>query len=307
MKLMCNLNSYTYLSDLKEIGVEALVLGNSEISSRHAIESSLDKMLGIAKNFNVYVLMNELYTEEKLAQVHTWLDQIAPSKIAGVIFQDFAVLAYAKKIGMKQDLMYAPETLNTNHETLNDLHQLGVTSAFLAREIPLEDVEKIAQHCPLPLMVQVHGVMYMSQSRRPLLTNYANSLEMTLDAKPYTLKAKNSEVDAWIFEDSHGCHIMTKEELSALDLMASLNTGSMEWCYVDCQMMDDYRALEIVSLYHDAVLSLNKGTFLKDVHAYRPILNSLMKNQKRSTGFYNDGTVYKLEDVRMKDNEKRNQ
>lgn len=306
MKLMCNLNSLNYISDYKDIGVESLAVGNDEISSRHAISLNLDQMINLSESFEVYVMMNLLYSEQELPMIEKWLKNIAETKITGIIFQDFGVLSLAQHFGLKQKLMYAPETLNTNHLTLNDLKELGVDCAFLAREISLDDIVHIAENCTLPLMVQVHGIMYMAQSRRPLLTNYAKNQKIELQRKPYLLSVADSPLKAWISEDEHGTNVQTYSELCALDYLETLCVGQMNWYYVDCQMMDEYRALEIVSLYHDAVKALNNHTFLKDIHAFRPILAHLMHRHEMSDGFYNDKTVYKLEDVRMKDNEKRN-
>jgi len=304
---MSHLNSLTYISDYHELGVEGLLVGNDEVSSRHSISLDFEKMLDLSKYFEVYVQLNLLYSEKELPLLEKWIRQIAHTKIAGIVFQDFAVLSLAKKYALSQKLMYAPETLNTNHMTLDDLKGLGVNEAFLAREISVEDIVSMAEKSQLDLMVQVHGIMYMAQSRRPLLTNYSKENGLLLERQKYILKAKDSPLKAWIFEDDHGTNVETYSELCALDFLNLLNTGKMTWFYVDTQMMDEYRALEIISLYHDAVVSLNQGTFLKDIHAYRPILNHLMEGHEADSGFYNEKTVYKLEDVRMKDNEKRNQ
>ena len=48
--------------------------------------------------------------------------------------------------------MYAPDTLNTNSATLNDLAGLGISSAFLAREIDLETIERLSSRVKMPLV-----------------------------------------------------------------------------------------------------------------------------------------------------------
>lgn len=307
MKLMCTLNSLTYLSDYQEIGVEALLVGNDDISSRHALSLSLEQIQHLSKQFSVYVLVNLLYSETELPILRKWLQDLAKTDITGIVFQDFGVLQMLKNMDTHWDLMYAPETLNTNHETLNDLAQMGISSALLAREINLDDIERIASKTSLAIMVQVHGVMYMAQSRRKLVSNYASHLHQPLHQGPYLLQASDSDLTAWIYEDEHGTNIQTEAELCALDDLSRLNQCQVDWIFVDTHFMEPYRAVEIVSLYHDAVISLNQGSFLKDIHDYRHLLQSLMKDHKQDSGFYHEKTVYKLEDVRVMDDEKRNQ
>lgn len=302
-KLMCHLNSFTYISDYEDIGVEGLLVGNDEISSRHCMSIDFTKMVELSKSFEVYVLMNQLYNEQELPLVEEWLLKIKDSSIQGIVFQDLGLWTMAKSLGLTQKMMYGPETLNTNHLTLNDLHEIGIDSAFLAREISKNDIIQILENSTMPVMVQVHGVQYMGQSRRPLIKNFNASIEGNLNNGPYVLKVKDSDIEAYIYEDRYGCHVQTKEELCALELLSSFKKA--EWLFVETKFMDEYRALEMANLYHDAVVALNNDTFLKVIHEIRPLMARLM-NGKMNTGFMEDGTVYRLEDVREKDNEKRN-
>lgn len=307
MKLVCSLNSLTYINDYKDLNVEGLIVGNKEISSRIALSLPFEKMQELSCDFKVFVLMNQLYDQDVLGVVDAWLDQIKDSDIYGIIFQDFGLLNMAQTKGLTQKMMYMPETLNTNGSTLNDLQMIGVDSAFVAREISLQDIITLTSHCDVPLMVQVHGVMYMAQSKRQLLSNYAKENQLVLDEEVYTLKVKDNDLEAWIFEDQFGTNVVTKSELVALDYLGSLNLPKIEYVFVDTLMMDSYRALEIVNIYQEAINALDKGTFTKDIHALRPLLNKLMTDVKATDGFYQGKTVYKLDDVRVIDDEKRNQ
>ena len=60
-KLMCQLNSFTYISDYEEL-VDGLVVGNDEISSRHCLSLSFEQMEELTSSFDVYILMNLLYS-----------------------------------------------------------------------------------------------------------------------------------------------------------------------------------------------------------------------------------------------------
>ena len=301
-KLMCQLNSFTYICDYEEL-VDGLVVGNDEISSRHCLSLSFDQMEDLTSSFDVYVLMNLLYSQHELDVVRKWLEMIKSSHIKGIIFQDFGLWMMAKELGLPQEMMYGPETLNTKHMTLNDLCDLGIDSAFLAREISKEDIMNILENSHMPIMVQVHGVQYMGHSKRPLLSNFNANIQGNLSNGPYTLKVKDSPIEAYIYEDCHGCHVQTKEEMCALELLHHFKKA--EWFYLETKYMDEYRALEMANLYHEAVNSINNNTYLKVVHEIKPLMSRLMKGVM-NTGFMEDGTVYRLEDVREKDNEKRN-
>lgn len=303
MKLMVKLPSMTYALDYHDIGVEGIVVSNDAIASRLTSSFSLEEIQALCCDFDVYILMNLLYREDQLPTLRTWLHDLHNLPIKGIIFQDFAVLSLVKKMNWEIELIYHPETLATNHLTLNDLSVFGVTKAFLSREISLEEINQICRQLTIESIVQVHGVIYLGQSGRKLLTNYFNYHDYPYNDQLRVL-CKDSDIETMVSEDQHGTNMMTTSELCALEI---LNQIESEWVYIETLGMEEVRALELTSLYHDAVLSINEGTFTKDIHAYRPILGQLMKHQPQTMGFFHDSTVYKLEDVREKDNEKRNQ
>lgn len=307
MKLICNLNSLTYLNDLKEMAVAGLFVGNDEISSRHGINLSWTKIEELTSDFQVFVMLNQLYDEKDLPLIETWILKIRNSNVFGIVFQDFAVLSLCQQYGLKQVLMYMPETLNTNAATINDLAALGIQSAFLAREIPLTDITAIADRVQIPLCLQLHGVMYMASSKRHLLSNYAKANHLTLAATPYLLQAQSAELKAWVWEDRFGTQIVSQSELCSIEYLATLNHRSIAWGMIDCLFMDEYRALEVVNIYQDALQALANGQYLRDVHHFKRMLNDISKSQPLSGGFYENATVYKLSDVRVMDDEKRNQ
>ena len=54
------------------------------------------------------------------------------------------MLQICKENNYNFEMVYSPDTLNTNQATLNYLKTLGINSAFLAREIPLDEKMMIA-------------------------------------------------------------------------------------------------------------------------------------------------------------------
>ena len=55
------------------------------------------------------------------------------------------------------EMIYHPDTLNTNQATLNYLGTQGINGCFfLAREIPLEEKKNIAKNVNVKTMIQVH-------------------------------------------------------------------------------------------------------------------------------------------------------
>ena len=306
MKLVLSLNNQNYMSDYISMGIDTYVLGNPY--SFHAPYSfSLDEMKKMKEQYpqiHFYASLSALYDQHVISELEAYIDQLNEIGIDGIVFQDFGVLQIVKEKGYTFDMMYSPETLNTNVNTLNILHEEGVTSAFISKVIPLEEQKYIAKYASMPVMMFAHGVEYIAASKRALLSNYhdASQLDFTMDEKDaLTIQAKNSKQEFYIYEDKKGTHIFSKTRLYTLDLMSQLE--DFDYLYIETLMMNDQEAIEIASLYSDALHSYEKGTYTKDITAYKELLWKLKTPLDR--GFLFDQTVYKLEDMRKIDNEKR--
>lgn len=306
MKIVLSLNNQERLYDYISMGIDTFILGG-QYSFHCPYVFSLDDMTKIIGNYPeqiFYVSMNALYDQHMMSEVESYIEQLSQLPIQGIVFQDFGILQIVKERGYTFDMMYAPETLNTNAMTLNVLQEQGVTSAFLSRVIPLDEQCLIAQEVHMPVMLQGHGVEYIAASKRALLSNYKEASGLNLDINnhnDFTLLAKNSDYVFKIFEDSKGTHIFSETRLYTLDLFNQIH--NFDYLYIETLMMGEEEAVEIASLYSDALKSFQNGTYDKDIKEYMKLLYQLKTPLDR--GFLFDQTVYKLEDMRKIDNEKR--
>lgn len=306
MKIVLSLNNKNCMYDYQSMGIDTFVLGGQYSFHAPAIFSIEDmkELVETYQNSHFYVAVNALYDQHVISKLEDYLYQLSLIRIQGLLFQDFGVLQIVKDNHYDFDMMYSPETLNTNVCTLNVLMNEGVTSAFLARVIPLTEQLSILKEIQMPLMIQAHGVEYIAATKRELLTNYQEASHINFDKKSQnclTLKARNSDYDFHIFEDDKGTHIFSKTRLYTLDLLNQL--CDFDYLYIETLMMSDEEAIEIASLYSDAIKSYQQGTYNKDVKEYMNLLYRMKTPIDR--GFLFDQTVYKLEDMRKMDNEKR--
>lgn len=305
MKLVLSLNKRERLYDYISMGIKVFVLGG-EYSFHCPYVFSLDEIKEmIHQNLDCffYVAVNALYDQHLISDIEKYLDDLNQIGVKGILFQDFGVLQIVKEKHYSFDMMYSPETLNTNACTLNVLKDYGITSAFVSRVIPLEEQLIIKQEVHIPLMILSHGVEYIAASKRQLLSNYkeASGLEFDVSHQNHLiLKARQSDYQLHIFEDQKGTHIFSKTRLYTLDLLNQIH--DFDYLYIETLMMDEEEAVEIASLYSDAIKSYEENTYNRDVKEYMNLLYRLKTPLDR--GFLFDQTVYKLEDMRKIDNEK---
>lgn len=307
MKIILSLNKKERLYDYVSMGIDIFVLGGKHsfyYPFSFEIEEMKD-MIDMYPQCHFYVAVNALYDQYMMDDIEKYIDSLNEIGVYGIVFQDFGILQIVKEKNYSFDMMYSPDTLNTNAYTLNTLKNHGITSAFISKVIPLEEQLIIQNEVSMPLMIHGHGVEYIATSKRKLLSNYKEASSLSFDLKGqnnFTLKARNSDYEFQVYEDEKGVHIFSKTRLYTLDLLNQIH--HFDYWYIETLMMNEEEAIEVASLYSDALMSLKKETYDRDVKEYMNLLYRLKTPLDR--GFLFDQTVYKLEDMRKMDNE-RNQ
>lgn len=309
MELVVHLNSRKFINDFIEIGIKNFIVGTKYFSCRQALSLDYQESKDLneqLKDKKLWVLVNALIEEHNLDELVDHLAKLDEIKIAGILFQDFSVLQICKENNYNFEMIYSPDTLNTNQATLNYLKTLGINSAFLAREIPLDEKMMIAKNTDLKTMVQVHGVEYMAYSKRKLLSNYFKETGIdhgVLIDDNLTIQANAVDYRCHIYEDKFGCHVLSEKQLCTLDILS--NFSCFEYLYFESLFIDDLKVVEIVSLYQEAINSISKETYGKVSKELISMLHQIENNVEYHHSFMFDATVYKIDDVRKREENER--
>lgn len=309
MELVVHLNSRKFINDFIEIGIKNFIVGTKYFSCRQALSLDYQELKDLneqLKDKKLWVLVNALIEEHNLDELVDHLAKLNEIKIAGILFQDFSVLQICKENNYNFEMIYSPDTLNTNQATLNYLKTLGINSAFLAREIPLDEKMMIAKNTDLKTMVQVHGVEYMAYSKRKLLSNYFKETGVdhgVLIDDNLTIQANAVDYRCHIYEDKFGCHVLSEKQLCTLDILS--NFSCFDYLYFESLFIDDLKVVEIVSLYQEAINSISKETYGKVSKELISMLHQIENNVEYHHSFMFDATVYKIDDVRKREENER--
>ena len=306
MSLIVNINSLSYLYDYLDLGV---IEGTTQFSCRQALTLDYKQIVEIKKkypNIKLFVLVNALVEQKYLEDLKKHLRKLYECQIEGIIFQDFAVLQICNEEKYAFEKIYNPETLNTNHQTLAVLKEQGIDGAFLAREIPLKEKQMIGQKSSIKTMVQIHGVEYMAYSKRKLLSNYKEftHLDFPVDKEAQIeIKANGVDEHCHIYEDFYGTHITSTNQMCALDVLNQFL--DFDYLLIDGQYISETDLLEIVHLYKQGLDAISNNTYNKESLELIQLLYRLTPNIHYYHSFLFDSTVYKIADVRKREENER--
>jgi len=161
-----------------QAGADAVYLGLKEFSARaFAANFSLGDLtrlvpLSHEKGVKVFVAFNALVKEKELPRAAKLLDALDLIQPDALIIQDIGLLRLIKKHFPRFEVHASTLTAVHNQAGLKTLAELGCDRAVLARELTLEEIEKLAEKPPLGLEIFIHGAMCFSVSGLCLMSSF---------------------------------------------------------------------------------------------------------------------------------------
>lgn len=154
---------------LKE-GADAVYVGapgfNARALARDFSLAEMAAMRGYAQSQGkcFYVAMNSLVKESEVRAAVDILTFLADIKPDALIIQDWGLLAIIRRF-FPHLKAHASTLMTVNNSSIaRHCQQHGFERVVLARELSLEEIGTIHQHCPVELEIFVHGAMCFSYS-----------------------------------------------------------------------------------------------------------------------------------------------
>lgn len=255
MKLLITLSSKNYLEEFAPL-IDGVICG-SYFADRHYY--SLSDMKDIRKkcrslDVEFYVLMDTMIKEEDEKLLYEYMGFLKDLDVDGIYFSDLAVIKVAKELKIKEKLIYESDTLMTNSLDVSFFLKKGLKSVVLARELTLDEIEKIADNNTGKVDVHLFGHQKMSSSKRKFLTNYFKFINKGFDAKnklSLSIIEETRNFKMPILENEYGTKIYSDYVLCAyeesVELEDKINAGIIDDMFVDksvlISVLNDYHIL----------------------------------------------------------------
>ena len=165
------------LAKVKAHGADSVLIGTPFFSVRcvhafpveelHAIKKECERL-----SLRMYVAVNRFFVEEELAALREHLHLLKEIDVDGIYYGDECVLLEAEHFGLKQKLIYNPDTLITNHSDVQYYLDEGIQMVTISKEITLQEMCEIGRLTDGECEVILHGRLNMMHSKRNLLSSY---------------------------------------------------------------------------------------------------------------------------------------
>ena len=218
-----------------------------------------------------------------------------------LIFGEPTIITILREEGLDFKLQWDPHTLATNSFSCNYWGERGAYRTCLSKELTINEILEITGKSNYEIEVQVQGMLCMFQSVRKLVDNYfmysnkENYIEEYSNSKKLFLYSQDRNERYPIFEDSNGTHIMSANDICAIEELDRLIEAGVTAFKIEGVLKDEEYITEVTTIYRDAIdlyyedkeaYEDEKQDFYNDIERIKP------KYREVDLGFFYKKTMY---------------
>lgn len=246
------------LEKVKQAGAAGVVIGTPFFSVRCTHAFAVEELAKIkeqckALSLEMFVLVNRFFVEEELEALRSHLQVLKELDVDGIYYGDECVLYEADAFGMKDKLIYNPDTLITNHKDVQYYLDEGIKMVTISKDITLQEMVEIKSKVTGNCEVIIHGRLNMMHSKRTLLSSYMSFVGKSYpvyDNYNLYLKEEHRDEHMPIVEDESGTHVYTGFTLASFEEIKQLADAGIEYMRIDGIFHDIDYVVEALELYN---------------------------------------------------------
>ncbi|MCM1531703.1 MAG: U32 family peptidase [Bacteroides sp.] len=283
IEIMAPVGSFPALQAALQAGADAVYFGVGQLNMRaraavNFMPEDLGEIARICREQGVrtYLTLNTVIYDGELPESRRVLDLAKEAGICAVISSDWAVITYARQIGMEVHI--STQCNVTNIEAVRFYAQYADVMVA-ARELSLEQVAQIVRQIkaenicgPSGNLVQIeifaHGALCMAVSGKCYLSlDYYNSSAnrgscLQLCRRPYKLSQTDGEQDVEIAVDHE--YLLSPKDLCTVDFLDKILDAGVSVLKIEGRGRSADYVKTVTAVYKEAVKAWKNGTYTRE-------------------------------------------
>lgn len=274
VELIATVESIDQAQALLDVGIDILYFGQDEFGLRLPESFNREEIAQITemahqKGKRVSIALNAIFHNEGIEQVPAYLRFLKKIGVDSVTVGDPGVIQLMKNPELSIPYRYDAQVLVTSSRSINFWAKRGAIGAVVAREVPRDELEKMASRSMVPLEFLVYGATCIHQSKRPLLQNYYNFVEIeegvTKERGLFLSEPRKPYSHYSIYQDLNGTHIFANNDvLLAQHLQDLYQMGVSQW-KLEGVFSPGQNFVEIARLFVEARNQIVAAQFTNDL------------------------------------------
>ncbi len=217
-------------------------------------------------NVKSVFLMNAFLHEGDIETARSFVAQLRHIPFDSVMVSDPGMLTLVQEGGFQGAIHLSTQMSTLNHLSAKMWQKMGVSRIVLAREVTIDEIRKIRDHCDVELETFVHGALCISYSGRCLLSRYLSGRDANNGACSHPCRWHYSLVEEKrpgyhldIIEHEKGTEILASKDLCMINKIAELYRAGVNAFKIEGRMKSPYYVANVTRLYRHALDLAAKG------------------------------------------------
>lgn len=287
-------------------GADACYIGGYKYGLRaNAVNFSIDEIKEACKfahnlGKKVYLTMNMVFHNEDYEEVKDYIKEVVESGIDAFILSELNLVKYIKENYPTVEVHISTQNTNTNYLSVKFLKSLGVDRVVLAREVGIDDIEKIGQIVDVDLEVFIHGAMCTFYSGRCALSSYFTNRDAN--------RGGCSQVCRFLFKDEKDSFFsLATKDLNLIDYITKLIDLNVASLKVEGRMRSIYYLATVIGTYRKLIDKyIDKTLTDEDINKFKENLERV-SNRENSSQYMKNEIDYNDQYYLTERSEKSNQ
>ena len=287
-------------------GADACYIGGYKYGLRaNAVNFSIDEIKEACKfahnlGKKVYLTMNMVFHNEDYEEVKDYIKEVVESGIDAFILSELNLVKYIKENYPNVEVHISTQNTNTNYLSVKFLKSLGVDRVVLAREVGINDIEKIGHLVDVDLEVFIHGAMCTFYSGRCALSSYFTNRDAN--------RGGCSQVCRFLFKDEKDSFFsLATKDLNLIDYITKLIDLNVASLKVEGRMRSIYYLATVIGTYRKLIDKyIDKTLTDEDINKFKENLERV-SNRENSSQYMKNEIDYNDQYYLTERSEKSNQ
>ncbi len=297
IELIATAESLKQGKDLLDAGADAVLAGEEDYGLRLAgylTDEELSQLADYAhqQGKKLIVAAQAILHNDKINRARDYLSRMKETGADLLMVGDTGLIQILKEEAYQMPYIYDASVLTTSAGQVNFWAKYGAVGAMVAREVPLVELEEMAQLAEIPLVMQVYGASCIHQSGRMLLDNYFSYVGKDREDVPsdelFLSSPGEDDTHYSILQDDHGSHVFANNDLNLMEYLPDLLNLHIHQWYLDGVFCHGQKLVDMVNIFDRARQALENDQWTSELAAElsQEVADHHPENRELSTGFF---------------------
>lgn len=298
LELLAPAQDYKTAISAINCGADAIYIGAHSFGARINASNSLEdikKVIDYAHLFNVkvYITINTILNDEELKECEKLIHKLYEIQADAIIFQDFGILELSLENKLPPIVLHASTQCDIRTlEKVKFFEEIGIKRVILARELSLNQIEKIRKNTNIQLEHFVHGALCVSYSGQCYLSHFIGKRSANKGQCAQACRKKYSLVDEegkTILKNQYLLSLKDNNLSNHLDKLIKAGVMSFK---IEGRLKDENYVKNTVLYYHEKLKNYPRQSYGQIIKDFTP-----NPNKTFNRGFCDDYLFNKKDNI----------